>query len=107
MYTPFGNLDRSNCLFIFLLFSLKNPDFMFWMAVTLLLDPGGYLVIYLPRSMIGGLQIWDLKFILLLIPLISPNINIRFYFKFKYNVIILILLRNLLVKLFLVASHNG
>jgi hypothetical protein len=58
---------------------------MFWLGVTIFMDPGGYIRTYLDRSMIGGFQVWDLTFLLLLIPLISPQVKISYYFKFKDN----------------------
>jgi hypothetical protein len=58
---------------------------MFWLAVTIFLDPGGYIQTFITRSMIGGLQLWDLQFVLLLIPLLSPKIKILYFFKFKDN----------------------
>ena len=69
---------------IFFVFSIKRPDFMFWLAVIIYHDPGGYIRVYLlNRSMIGGLQVTDLTFILLLLPLLSPKVKIAEYFKFK------------------------
>ncbi|MCF8222804.1 MAG: hypothetical protein K9J25_06620 [Bacteroidales bacterium] len=72
-------------IIVFLIFSIRYPDFMFWLAVTILLDPGGYVQTYFTRSAIGGLQLWDLQFVLLMIPLISPKIKVSFFFKFKDN----------------------
>jgi hypothetical protein len=65
---------------IFLLGSLKYPDYIFWIAVTLFLDPGGYIQTYVPRTLLGGLKITDLTFVLLFIPLISPKIKLKSFF---------------------------
>ena len=70
---------------IYLIFSYKYPDFMFWLALTIFLDPGGYIFTYISRSLIGGFQITDLNFILLLLPLTSPKVNIKSYFRTKDN----------------------
>jgi len=58
---------------------------MFWLAVTIFLDPGGYIITYVQRSMIGGLQITDVGIVMLTLPLISPKINIRSYFNYPDN----------------------
>lgn len=67
------------------LVSLNYPDFMFWLALTIFMDPGGYLQLYLDRSLIGGIQLLDLQFVLLMIPLLSPKIKLKEYFKPKDN----------------------
>lgn len=66
---------------VYLILATQRPDIMFWLALTIFLDPGGYLFYYVGRSMIGGLQLTDVTFILLLIPLISPKINVRSFFR--------------------------
>jgi hypothetical protein len=70
---------------VFLFFSIRHPDFMFWLAVTIFFDPGGYIEFYISRSMIGGIQLWDLQFVLLMIPLLSPKVSIYNYFKSNDN----------------------
>jgi len=70
---------------IALLLSLNWPDFMFWLALTIFMDPGGYIQTYILRSLIGGIQVWDLQFVLLMLPLTSPKIKIGVYFKYKDN----------------------
>ena len=65
---------------------------MFWLAVTLFIDPGGYIQTYLPREMLGGLQITDLTFLLLFIPLISPKIKLLHYFRLRDNKWIIVFL---------------
>jgi hypothetical protein len=72
--------------FVFLLFSVKWPDFMFWLAVLIYLDPGGYIQTFIPREMIGGLQRTDLTFPLLFIPLISKKVNVNLFFRSNLNV---------------------
>lgn len=72
-------------LILFLLFSLKYPDYMFWLALVIFLDPGGYIQTYISRGILGGLQITDLTFVLLLIPLISPKIKLKYFFIRKDN----------------------
>ena len=70
---------------LFFMLSLKYPDKMFWIALTIFVDPGGYVQSYISRSIIGGIQLWDLQFVLLILPLISPKIRLSDYFKFKDN----------------------
>jgi hypothetical protein len=75
------------CLIVLIafLFSLEYPDFMFWLALTIFVDPGGYIQTYIGRSIIGGIQLWDLQFVLLMLPLVSQKIKIKAYFKYKDN----------------------
>lgn len=70
---------------VFLLVSIKRPDFMFWIAVTVFMDPGGYIQTYIPRTLLGGLQISDLTFLLLFVPLISPKVELKPFFNSKDN----------------------
>ena len=70
---------------LFFMLSLKYPDKMFWIALTIFVDPGGYVQSYISRSIIGGIQLWDLQFVLLILPLISPKIRLSDYFRFKDN----------------------
>jgi hypothetical protein len=73
-------------IFVFFIFSIKWPDFMFWLAVIIFLDPGGYLQTFFPREMIGGLQRTDLTFPLLFFPLISKKVDVNIFFKSKLNI---------------------
>lgn len=79
-------------IIIFGFLSYFEPDFMFWVAVTFFLDPGGYIQTFLSRDMIGGLQLWDVQFMLLMVPLISPRVKIQQYFDHKDNRIIFFIL---------------
>lgn len=72
-------------IIVFLVLSQRFPEFMFWLALTIWVDPGGYIVMNLERSAVGGLQLTDLTFLLLMIPLLSPKVNIRSYFLYKDN----------------------
>lgn len=67
----------------YLLFSYRYPDIMFWLALTIFVDPGGLVQTYIERTSIGGLKITDITFLLLLIPLISDKVNTADYFKNK------------------------
>jgi hypothetical protein len=55
----------------------------FWIALTIFVDPGGIVLTYIERNLIGGLKITDISFLILLIPLISNKINFADYFKNK------------------------
>lgn len=59
---------------------------MFWLAVVIYLDPGGYVQLLIPREMIGGLQRTDLTFPLLFFPLISKKVDIGIFFRSKLNI---------------------
>ena len=48
--------------FIFLVGSIKYPDQMFWIALMIFIDPGGYVEIYVSRNYLSGIQISDLQF---------------------------------------------
>lgn len=54
---------------------------MFWVALTIFFDPGGYIGFYFNRDQLGGLQITDLTFVLLFIPLASPQLKMTNFFK--------------------------
>ena len=68
---------------VYFLISLEKPDKMFWWAVIIFTDPGGYIQTYFTRELIGGLQITDLTFLLLFFPLFSPKVKLREAFKNK------------------------
>lgn len=65
--------------------AIKYPDYMFWIALTLFVDPGGFIQFYVERSSIGGIKVTDITFLLLLTPLISQKVKISTFFKQKDN----------------------
>jgi hypothetical protein len=80
-------------LFVFLIIlSFKKPDFTFWIAATVFFDPGGFIADNIPRSVIMGLQVTDLTFVLLFIPFISPKVSVRLFFDSRLNRSIFMLL---------------
>jgi len=68
---------------VYFLISVEKPDKAFWWAVIFYIDPGGYIQTYLTRDMIGGLQITDLTFILLFLPLFSHKVKLKDAFQNK------------------------
>ena len=56
------------------------------------IDPGGYVEIYVSRNYLSGIQISDLQFLLLMIPLFSPRIKFSIFFQNRINLWIILFL---------------
>lgn len=70
-------------LFLFCRFSEIQPDKAFWIALLLVLDPGGWLNEYIGRWLPGYLMTIDLFVPLLFLPLGSSKISFNIFFKDK------------------------
>ena len=61
----------------------KNPDFSFWLFITLLFDPTGHIAGLLSRSNLGGFNYIDIFIFLSFLPLLSNKVNTRAVFSDK------------------------
>lgn len=77
---------------LFFVLSTWRPDWAFWIALTLVFDPGGLFAYYFPEPIMGGLKISDLTFVFTMLPLFSPKVSISTFFHQKRNVRVVIFL---------------
>ncbi len=65
-------------LFLFvLIYSFRHPDFFYWLFLTFLFDPGGYLFAYFNKSQLSGFTYVDIFILLAFLPLLSNKVNVR------------------------------
>lgn len=70
-------------LIIITLVSLEYPDTMFWIFITFLFDPGGYIYYYLNPFLKETIKVTDIIFILSFIPMFSVKIRRSDFFSDK------------------------
>ena len=56
------------------------------------MDPGGFVQAYVSRGALGGLQLTDVQFVLIMLPLLSPRVRLMGFFTNLMNRKILIFL---------------